>query len=91
MGECLKWARLLLRRRFCHAFCPLVGNELTYVASKVCGSRTKTGVNTRLPESLFDDFVYKTSLLIKPTCPGIQIEIVLRQGRGWTLKRARMH
>ena len=38
--------------------CPLVGNELAYVTSKVCDSGTKTGANTRLPGSLFGVFVY---------------------------------
>jgi len=38
--------------------CPLVGNELTYVTGKVCGSGTKTGVNTGSPGSLFGGFVY---------------------------------
>jgi len=40
--------------------CPLVYDELAYVTSKVCDSKAKTGVNTRLlmPGSLFGGFVY---------------------------------
>ena len=37
--------------------CPLVGNELANITNKVCGSGEKTGVNTRLPGSLFGGFV----------------------------------
>ena len=46
--------------------CPLVGNELVYVISKVCGSGTKLGVNTDCGVACLAS-VSITSLPVKPT------------------------